>query len=158
MVVTKEQIFDKKPEPAEPTQAVEPKPALDWAQQLRLDMRYHADGYLHALSQINLKTMKRKADIASRMNDLQGKHKAYASMMVLSALVPLKDGVSMTAVAESVGMGVTMWMLSPNFRQQVKSFARDARMAVEDMAEARRRSQSKQLHDQADRHREKHGG
>ena len=44
MVVTKEQIFDKKPEPAEPTQAVEPKPALDWAQQLRLDMRYHADG------------------------------------------------------------------------------------------------------------------
>lgn len=155
MVVTKEQIFDKKPEPVH---AVEPKPALDWAQQLRLDMRYHADGYLHALSQVNLKSMKRKADIASRMNDLQGKHKAYASMMVLSALVPLKDGVSMTAVAESVGMGVTMWMLSPNFRQQVKSFARDARMAVEDMAEARRRSQSKQLHDKADRHREKHGG
>ncbi len=72
-------------------------------------------------------------------------------MMVFSALVPLKDGVSMKAVAESVGMGVTMWMLSPNFRQQAKSFARDARMAVEDMAEARRRSQMKQLHDQADR-------
>lgn len=157
MVTTKERIFEPKSEPVNPQASASVGP-IDWAQQLRLDMRYSADNYLNVLSQMDMRSMKRKADIASRMNDLQGKHKAYASMMVLSALVPLKDGISMSAVAESVGMGVTMWMLSPNFRQQVKSFKRDARMAIEDMAEARRRAQSQNVRDKVEHYREKHGG
>lgn len=149
-----EPVIEPDPAPT-PVQGV---PRLDWGQQLRREMRSHADGYLHALKQVNLKGERRKADLASRANDLKGKHKAYASMMVLSALVPLKDGVSMSAVAESLGMGVTMWLLSPNFRQQVGSFTRDARMAIEDMANARRKHQREQVNRDIQEHKEKHGG
>lgn len=151
-------VIDPVIEPDPVPTPVQGVPRLDWGQQLRREMRSHADGYLHALKQVNLKGERRKADLASRANDLKGKHKAYASMMVLSALVPLKDGVSMSAVAESLGMGVTMWLLSPNFRQQVGSFTRDARMAIEDMANARRKHQREQVNRDIQEHKEKHGG
>ena len=133
-------------------------PAIDWATQLRRDMAYSANSYLNSVRSTDMRHMRRQADLESRLDDLQGKHKAYASMMVLSTLIPLRNGITMTSVAESVGMGVTMWMLSPNFRKQTKSFARDARMALEDMSEARRRSKLADQHEKIDKYREKHNG
>ena len=44
-------VIEPDPEPT-PVQGV---PRLDWGQQLRREMRSHADGYLHALKQVNLR-------------------------------------------------------------------------------------------------------
>ncbi|MDP9903189.1 hypothetical protein [Arthrobacter bambusae] len=46
--------------------------------------------------------------------------KAYVMTMVSNCVAPLRQGMTAEALLETVGMGVTMWLVSPNYRQQVK--------------------------------------
>ncbi|MFJ2662587.1 hypothetical protein [Arthrobacter koreensis] len=65
-----------------------------------------------------------------RASQLTGIHKAYTSMMVLQCLQPLGQGVSAKNVLNTIGMASAMWMLSPNFRQQVGDFGGQMKDAV----------------------------
>lgn len=59
----------------------------------------------------------------SQRKQLTGMHQVYASMMVLQCVQPLQKGLSGENVASTLGMGAAMWMLSPNFRAQLGTFA-----------------------------------
>lgn len=52
---------------------------------------------------------------------LQDENNAYAKMMVLACMDPISKGISVDTVLQSAGMGVTMWLMSRNFRQEVGS-------------------------------------
>lgn len=57
-------------------------------------------------------------------------NKAYVGMMVMSMVGPLQRGVNVQNVSTTVGMGTTMFLLSPNFRQMTTEYAQDAREFV----------------------------
>lgn len=59
---------------------------------------------------------------ASQRKKLTGMHEIYASMMVLQCVQPLKEGVSTNSILNTLGMGASMWLLSPNFRNQIGVF------------------------------------
>jgi len=75
-----------------------------------------------------------------RRAELSGIHKSYVSMMVLSCLQPLGEGINAQSVLSMVGMGTAMWMLSPNFRTQVGHFRDQMKDAVTAKIEERRES------------------
>ncbi|WP_026534631.1 hypothetical protein [Arthrobacter sp. H14] len=90
----------------------------------------------------------RKADIlaakkTSKERNLQltGIHKGYVSMMVLSCIQPLSQGVNPQSVMSVVGMGSAMWMMSPNFRNQVGDFAESMKETITSKIDERRQSQ-----------------
>lgn len=72
-----------------------------------------------------------------RKAELSGIHKSYVSMMVLSCLQPLGEGINAQSVLSTVGMGAAMWMLSPNFRTQVGHFRGQMKDAVQARIEER---------------------
>jgi hypothetical protein len=59
----------------------------------------------------------------TQRRQLSGMHQVYASMMVLQCVQPLQQGLNRQNVASVLGMGASMWLLSPNFRNQVGTFA-----------------------------------
>lgn len=86
------------------------------------------------------KILANKKTPKERAAQLTGIHKSYVSMMVLSCLKPLGEGVSAKSVLSMVGMGSAMWMLSPNFRNQVGHFRDQMKGAVSARIEERRNS------------------
>jgi hypothetical protein len=90
----------------------------------------------------------RKADLLAakktpreRSLQLTGIHKGYVSMMVLSCIQPLGEGVNAKSVLSMVGMGSAMWMLSPNFRAQVGDFGAQMREAITEKIDERKQGQ-----------------
>jgi hypothetical protein len=75
-----------------------------------------------------------------RASQLTGIHKSYVSMMVLSCLEPLREGISAKSVLSVVGMGSAMWMLSPNFRNQVGDFRDQMKETISSKIDERRQS------------------
>lgn len=107
--------------------------------QLRRDVDAAGKQYMEALRQADLMTAKRTPK--ERSSQLTGIHKGYVSMMVLSCLQPLNEGVNAKAILSMVGMGSAMWMLSPNFRNQVGDFGNQMKEAISTKIDERRQSQ-----------------
>jgi len=127
----------------------------DWAARLRRDTVRAEHDYVRSLRGIDLKHQRSESLRRSRENDLKGKHKAYASMMVLSCLVPLRNGVNVKSVGQLVGMSTTMWMLSPAFRKQCGSFSRDALAAIDEAHGRHQQRKRNRQHDRIDRWRDR---
>lgn len=90
----------------------------------------------------------RKADLlvekkTPRESNLQltGIHKGYVSMMILSCIQPLSEGINAKSVLSTVGMGSAMWMMSPNFRAQVGDFQAQMKDAITQKIDDRRQGQ-----------------
>lgn len=87
------------------------------------------------------KLLAEKKTPKERASQLTGVHKSYVSMMVLNCLKPLGEGVNAKSVLNMVGMGAAMWMLSPNFRDQVGDFRDQMKEAITAKIDERRQSQ-----------------
>jgi len=111
------------------------KPALPsseagLATQLRFDTTQAAETYMTSLRQSGL--LDAGETTLTQRRQLSGMHQVYASMMVLQCVQPLQQGLGGKNVASVLGMGASMWMLSPNFRTQVGSLAGRVGDAIRD--------------------------
>ena len=70
-------------------------------------------------------------------------HQAYASMLVLQCLEPLRGGLSAQNVLTTVGMGTAMWLLSPNFRTQVGEYAGQMATVIGDRLDGQARREER---------------
>lgn len=69
--------------------------------------------------------------------ELDGAHKAYSSMMVLQCLRPLRKGVRVDTVMESMGTAAAMWITSPQFRQQMGVYQDQMKESIEKVIQNR---------------------
>jgi hypothetical protein len=88
--------------------------------QLKLDVIKAGEDYMASLRASGILDAKQTKE--SQKQQLSGLHQVYASMMVLQCVSPLKEGLSSKNLVSALGMGASMWMLSPNFRTQVGSY------------------------------------
>lgn len=56
------------------------------------------------------------------LKKMRGKHDAYAGMMVMGCLAPLRQGIDAESVAAVATTAAVMWALSPAFRDTVDGF------------------------------------
>jgi len=98
--------------------------------QLRFDTAQAAETYMTSLRQSGL--LDAGESTQTQRQQLSGLHQVYASMMVLQCLQPLQRGIGGTNVVSVLGMGASMWVLSPNFRTQVGSLAGRVGDAIRD--------------------------
>lgn len=94
---------------------------LDPLAQLKRDTMLAGETYMESLRKSGI--LDAGETKATQRKQLSGMHQVYASMMVLQCVQPLQQGLSGQNIASVLGMGASMWMLSPNFRTQVGSFA-----------------------------------
>lgn len=109
--------------------------------QLKLDMEQARQNYLNSLAMSGLLAATTTKPV--QRQKLSALHQAYASMMVMQCVQPLRNGLSAQNVLSTVGMSSMMWMLSPNFRAQVGDFAQDALKTISDRIEGRERREEK---------------
>lgn len=107
----------------------------------RLKLEGDAAGrhYMRALERSDILAAKKTPK--ERVSQLSDIHKGYASMMVLSCVQPLKDGINSKSVLNAVGMGTAMWILSPNFRHQVGDLAFQMRDSIKSRIHERRENE-----------------
>jgi hypothetical protein len=94
---------------------------VDPLTKLKLDTVQAGESYMESLRKSGI--LGAGETRATQRKQLSGMHQVYASMMVLQCVQPLQQGLSGKSIASVLGMGASMWMLSPNFRTQVGSFA-----------------------------------
>lgn len=116
-----------------------PGKSSDPIAQLRRDVEEAGRKYMAEVRRAELLAAKKTPQ--ERTSQLNGIHKGYVSMMVLSCLRPLGEGISAKSVLSTVGMGTAMWMMSPNFRNQVGDFGAQLKNTIEQKIEERRNSQ-----------------
>jgi hypothetical protein len=109
--------------------------AKDPLSQLKLDTVQAGEAYQESLRASGI--LDAGGTKATQREQLSGMHQVYASMMVLQCVQPLQQGLSAENVASVLGMGASMWMLSPNFRRQVGSFAGQMGDVIKGKIEAR---------------------
>lgn len=109
---------------------------MDPMDRLRWETRRAGMVYMRAVRDSDV--MSKKKTQAQRTEQLTGLHKAYASMMVLSCIKPLSEGLNSKSILNAVGMGAAMWMLSPNFRTQVGDFRAQIKDTITEKIEERR--------------------
>lgn len=88
--------------------------------QLRMNVNQAGKQYMKNVRKAKIFAAKREP--GERRSQLEGIHKGYVSMMVLSCVQPLSEGVNAKSVLSVVGMGTAMWTMSPNFRDQMRDF------------------------------------
>lgn len=88
---------------------------------LKLETLQAGEAYMDSLRRSGLLDAGQSQE--SQRKQLSGLHQIYASMMVLQCVRPLQQGISAQNVVSALGMGASMWMLSPNFRTQVGALA-----------------------------------
>lgn len=94
---------------------------LDPLAKLKLDTVRAGEQYMDSLRRSGiLATGQTQATQRKQLSDM---HQVYASMMVLQCVEPLQQGLSAQNIVSALGMGASMWLLSPNFRVQVGNFA-----------------------------------
>lgn len=113
--------------------------AVDPMVQLRREIDEAGRRYMLELRQADLLATKKTPRESSLQ--LTGIHKGYVSMMILSCIQPLSEGINAKSVLSTVGMGSAMWMLSPNFRAQVGDFQAQMKDAVTQKIDDRRQGQ-----------------
>lgn len=116
---------------------------------LRLQMEAAASTYMASVRRSSIQTA--KLTPKERTSQLTGLHKAYASMMVLSCLDPLKEGVNAKSVCKTVGMSAALWMLSPNFRDMVGDLRTQIRPAINEMIQERKESKQERVFKKTDK-------
>lgn len=127
---------DPAEEPAGPAAKLDPS---DPAAALRLAVATAGKLYMNDVKRAKLLVGKKTPK--ERASQLTGIHKSYVSMMVLNCLKPLSEGITAKSVLTMVGMGSAMWMLSPNFRDQVGDFRDQAKEAITAKIDERRQNQ-----------------
>lgn len=113
----------------------------DQLSQLKVEMEQARQSYLNSLAASGV--LAEKTTKPEQRQKLSALHQAYASMMVMQCVQPLRNGLGAANVLSTVGMGSMMWMLSPNFRTQVGSFAQDALKSISERIEGRERREAK---------------
>ena len=88
---------------------------------LRMDVRDAGNDFMTSLRRSGI--VEPGQTRPQQAKKLIGMHQIYASMMVLQCVEPLKQGLNGVNLVNVLGMGASMWMLSPNFRTQLGSFA-----------------------------------
>lgn len=124
---------------AGPAQSRGVEQPADPAARMRLAVEAAGRAYMEALRQADILSAKKTP--RERASQLTGIHKSYVSMMVLNCLKPLSEGFTAKSVLTVVGMGSAMWMLSPNFRDQVGDFGNQMKETISAKIDERRRSQ-----------------
>ncbi|MCB5280381.1 hypothetical protein [Arthrobacter sp. ES1] len=124
--------------PVEPTVARGMQKPADQATAMRLAVDAAGKKYMAEVARA--KILAEKKAPKDRASQLSGIHKSYVSMMVLNCLKPLGEGVNAKSVLTMVGMGSAMWMLSPNFRDQVGDFRDQMKEAITAKIDERRES------------------
>ncbi|WP_026927951.1 hypothetical protein [Granulicoccus phenolivorans] len=76
--------------------------------------------------------------------------RAHATLMLQHMLRPLSRGVDRDAIVRTVGMMLTMRLLSPDFRQETDRYARALRGTVEARIEAQTYRRGRRAQDRAD--------
>lgn len=112
--------------PADPSQTR--RRARDPVEALRSGCYAAQSSYLESLRRSGV--LDRGAPVPKVRTELSQLHQSYVSMMVLQCMKPLKEGVSAESVLTTVSMATMMYLLSPNFRTQVGSSAKDVRSAI----------------------------
>jgi hypothetical protein len=125
--------------PAEPTASRGMQKPADPAAALRQAVESAGKAYMSELKRAQILADMRTPK--ERTSQLTGIHKSYVSMMVLSCLQPLGEGVTAKSLLSVVGMGSAMWMLSPNFRHQVGDFRDQMKETISAKIDERRHSQ-----------------
>ncbi|MEO3931306.1 hypothetical protein WMO79_00640 [Micrococcaceae bacterium Sec7.4] len=121
--------------PSAPAKAAKP---ADPATALRQAVQAAGKAYMAEVKRGDILTKKKTSK--ERAAQLSGIHKSYVSMMVLSCIEPLREGVSAKSLLSMVGMGSAMWMLSPNFRNQVGHFRDQMKETISAKIDERRHS------------------
>lgn len=105
---------------------------------LRRDVSAAGDTYMENVRKSDL--LKKKQTPKERRSQLTGMHKGYTSMMMMACVQPLSQGLSGESLMSTLGMSASMWMLSPNFRNQVKDSVDDVRDSITKKIKAREKS------------------
>lgn len=126
--------------------------ASDPLAQLKLDTLAAGESYMDSLKKSGIVAPDMSARRKKKQDaKLTGLHQSYAQMMALSALGPLRQGISAPAVVQTLGMTSAMFLLSPNFRSVVKGLRPDVLGAVKGRIEARREKQEDKALDKLER-------
>ncbi|MET3172868.1 UNVERIFIED_ORG: hypothetical protein ABIB52_000696 [Arthrobacter sp. UYCu721] len=110
----------------------------DPVSRLRQEVDEAGRKYMAELRRSDILTAKKTPK--ERSSQLTGIHKGYVSMMVLSCIQPLSEGINAKSVLSMVGMGSAMWALSPNFRNQVGDFGAQMKETITAKIDERRQS------------------
>ncbi|MCI4659598.1 hypothetical protein [Cryobacterium zhongshanensis] len=108
---------------------------LDPLAKLKLDTVQAGESYMNSLRMSGILDAGETKE--TQRKQLSGMHQVYASMMVLQCVQPLQQGLTGQNIASVLGMGASMWMLSPNFRTQAGSFAGQMREAIQSKIDGR---------------------
>lgn len=87
-----------------------------------------------------MKSLKKSGIVSGKMTapeqraEMSELHKAYAAMMAMQMVTPLQRGLSAQNVMTTVGMGSTMFLLSPNFRELAGDYAQDVKNGIQKFA------------------------
>lgn len=128
----------QKAEPGKQSAPKTKKPAETPTSKLRHEVDAAGKRYMDEIRKADLLAAKKTPK--ERNLQLTGIHKGYVSMMVLSCIQPLSQGVNPQSVMSVVGMGSAMWLMSPNFRAQVGDFAESMKETVTSKIDERRQS------------------
>ncbi|MGY4541205.1 hypothetical protein ACVWY0_001114 [Arthrobacter sp. UYNi723] len=124
----------------------------DPVSRLRQDVDEAGRKYMAELRRSDILTAKKTPK--ERSSQLTGIHKGYVSMMVLSCIQPLSEGINAKSVLSMVGMGTAMWALSPNFRNQVGDFGAQMKESITAKIDDRRQSSIDKVVKQVDARKE----
>lgn len=115
---------------------------------LRMDVRDAGNDFMTSLRRSGI--VEPGQTRPQQAKKLTGMHQIYASMMVLQCVEPLKKGLNAVNLVNVLGMGASMWLLSPNFRTQLGSFAGNIGNVLSERANKRREkldAKAEQKHD-----------
>lgn len=79
-------------------------------------------------------------------------HRVYMQMMMHGCIRPLSRGVNPNSIIQSVGMMMTMRMLSPDFKREMDQYAQPLKDKVRERIDARTRSVGQSAQERADEH------
>lgn len=108
--------------------------------QMRAELRQAGDTYMQSLRDSDL-LVPGFVD-AEPETELSATHKVYVQMMLRGCMRPLSQGVSPATVTEAAGSMAMMFMLSPNFRQEVGSYFDPVREHIGKRLDERTRSRA----------------
>jgi len=132
--------------------ALKARATTDPLAQLKLDTLAAGEAYMDSLKKSGIVAPDKSAGRKEKQGvKLTGLHQTYAQMMAMSALGPLRQGISAPAVVQTLGMTSAMFLLSPNFRSVVKGLRPDVLGAVKGRIAARREKQEDKALDKLER-------
>lgn len=109
---------------------------------LRHWVRGSGDQYLDSISQSNVLAPGFNDD--ARLEKMDAMQRVYTQMMLQGCLRPLKEGVGVSSIVQSIGVMSALTLMSPDFRAQLGSHVQPLRDDLERRIDARARSKAEQ--------------